>query len=107
MVCYAQSLESVPSSGYEMVGVVSPHSILTVTALELERSPHGGGQRYVTVFLLRIRLLPFPASHPLAKLAIFFCHSLTGTSQHQSLPFGRTAGVSLSFPLREVIGLRR
>ena len=76
---------------------IFPHSIVTVTALESGRSPHGGGQRYVAVFLLRIRLLPFPASHPLAKLAIFFCHSLTGTSQGQSLPSGRTAGVSFIF----------
>ena len=63
-----------------------PHSIVTVTALESGRiphgggsgrSPHGGGQRYVAVLLLRIRLLPLPASHPLAKLVIFFCHRLT------------------------------
>ena len=49
---------------------------MTVTALESGRSPHGGGQRYVAVLLLRIRLLLLPASHPLAKLVIFFCHRL-------------------------------
>ena len=53
-----------------------PHSIVTVTTLESGRSPHGGGQRYVAVLLLRVRLLPLPASHPLAKLVIFFCHRL-------------------------------
>ena len=33
-----------------------PHSIVTVTALESGRGLHGGGQRYVAVFLLRIHL---------------------------------------------------
>ena len=75
------------------------HFILTVTAVECERSPQSGGKRYVTVLVLRIRFLPFPASHPLAKLAIFFRRSLTATNQRQSLPSGRTAGCSsiLSF----------
>ena len=49
-----------------------PHSIVTVTALESGRSPHGGGQ----MELIRLRPLAFPLSDPLAKCIVFFCHRL-------------------------------
>ena len=50
----------------------SGDSIVSVTALESGRSPHGGGQ----MELLRLRPLALPHSHPLAKFIVFFRHRL-------------------------------
>ena len=84
VVWYAQSLQSVPPSGYEMIKVVSPHSILTVTGLESWRSPHGGGQLYVAVFLLRIRRLPFPASSARKTCNLFLSQPYWNKSESKS-----------------------
>ena len=78
-----------------------------MTAVESERSPQGGRKAYVTVLVLRIRFLPFPASHPLAKLQP---SSVAAVLQQISDRISRLAvllDVPLSFLSREVIRQRR